>query len=316
MKEHTAKLVEGAKKEGKMIWYSTTSLVDSQALLKGYEKKYPFIETGLVRGNGPRIMSRITTEARAKRYLWDVTVNGGMRQAVFTKKGFFAKYHSPQRKFYPEFLKDAEGYWTDMYANRIVIAYNTNLVSSQEAPKIWADLLDPKWKGKMGLPPNREAWFANMLKVWGEEKGLEYMKKLAEQDLQWRAGATLNAQLVAAGELHIGLLLYNNRIESLKAKGAPIEWVALVPIYVELHPLAVSAHAPHPNAARLFIDYVLSKEGQEIIASVYRIPSRIGVDAKVSALKCEGLKQFPFDPGLVDEYERYQKLFRKVLMKK
>ena len=168
----------------------------------------------------------------------------------------------------------------------------------------------------MGLPPNREAWFANMLYAWGQEKGLAYMKRLADQDLQWRAGATLNAQLVAAGEIHFGLLLYNNRTESMKQAGAPIEWVAFEPIYLELHPLALSKKAPHPNAGKLFIDYVLSEEGQKMIASFYRIPSRNGVDALVPRLKCKGKKQFAFEPSLVDDYDKYLKLFRKVMMKK
>jgi len=211
MKEHTAKLVEGAKKEGKMVWYTTIDINDAHALLKGFEKKYPFMKTGVWRSGGERHLSRIMAEARANRHLWDVVMSGGTKSEIIRKRGLTAKYLSPHRKFYPEGSKDPEGYWTDIYLNLMVIGYNTNLVSSQEAPKAWADLLDPKWKGNMGIVTNADNWFIPMVKMMGEEKGLEYMKRLSGQDLQWRTGRTLVTQLVAAGEYGIGIAVYNHR---------------------------------------------------------------------------------------------------------
>jgi iron(III) transport system substrate-binding protein len=197
----------------------------------------------------------------------------------------------------------------------MVIGYNTNMVSSQEAPKAWADLLDPTWKGNMGIVTNADNWFIPMVKMMGEEKGLEYMKRLSVQNLQWRTGRTLVTQLVAAGEYGIGIAVYNQRVEELKSKGAPLEWVPVDPVFPEIHPLAISSHAAHPNAARLFVDFVLSREGQEMMASFYRIPSRVDVDPMVPKLK-RGLRVMPWDPTVVDEYERYYKLYRKVLMRK
>jgi iron(III) transport system substrate-binding protein len=317
MKEHTAKLVEGAKKEGKLVFYTAMTLSEAETLLKRFREKYPFIKTGVIRSGGTRLMSRIMAETRAKKYLFDVTKVGSVKDQILKQKGLTAQYRSPEMKLYPDVFKDREGYWTSIYVNMLTIGYNTNLVSPQEVPKAWEDLLDPKWKGRMGIVDNAEYWFINMLKIMGEEKGLEYMKKLAEQDLQWRAGRTLNTQLMAAGEFSIGVTLYNQRIEQLKTKGAPVDWVPFEPVIPELHPIAVSARAPHPNAAKLFVDFVLSKEGQEMIRSFYRIPCRKDVDALVPEIKCEGLKILPLDTAsIVDDYDRYYKLYRKVLMKK
>jgi len=315
--QRTAKLVEGAKKEGNLLWYSATEVKDSIELLDGFKKKYPFTNTGLYRGNGEAVLSRIITEARAKKHLWYVTINGGLKGELLKREGYLAKYPSPQRKFFPEGHMDPEGYWTDVYFNAFVIAYNTRLVPSQDVPKTYEDLLDPKWKGKMGSSDNPFDWFAAMFRkeVMGKEKGLEYMKKLSEQDIQFRAGKTLITNLVVAGEMSLGIALYNQGVEQLKEKGAPIEWVAIEPIIPLLHPLCISARAPHPNTARLFVDYVLSKEGQEILARQYRIPTRVDVDPLVPRLK-KGLKTLPFDPDIVDDYDKYVKLFRTIFLKK
>ena len=167
----------------------------------------------------------------------------------------------------------------------------------------------------MGMDTKAYEWFANMLKFMGEKKGLEYMKRLGEQNILFRTGRTLNATMVAAGEVEVGIALYNQRIEEMKAKGAPVQWLAIDPIIPEIHPLSVNAHAPHPNAARLLVDYLLSKEGQEVIASFYRIPSREDVDPIIPNLK-KGLKIMSPSFEMVDHYDRYVKLYRELLMRK
>ena len=315
--EGMAKLVEGAKKEGKLVLYTTMEGEHGEVIFRGFKKKYPFIEPGLVRSGGTRLVTRLMAETRAGKRLSDVIEHAGFYGEIFKREGLYAKYIHPHWKYFAEGFKDPEGYWTSSYSNLIVIAYNRNSVSPREAPKTYEDLLNPRWKGKMGMVANSESWFSFMLKVMGEEKGLEYFRKLAEQNIQWREGATLNTQLVAAGELDIGIRLYNYRVQLLKEQGAAIEWVAQEPIVAEIHPIGVAAHAPHPNAARLFIDYILSKEAQTIVANdLRRIPDRIDVDTPVPELKCRGKNIVAFDPSIVDDYERYLKLFRKVLLKK
>jgi iron(III) transport system substrate-binding protein len=277
--------------------------------------KYPFINVKFYRSGDVALLTKIFAEAQAKRNIVDIVDITGIGAEILRKRGLFAKYISPHWKFYSAGSKDPEGYWTDMYTNLNVIGYNTKLVSPKEVPKTYEDFLAPKWKGKIGMDTKAYYWFANILKVMGEKKGLDYMKRLAEQNIQFRTGRTLNAQMVAAGEVSIGIALYNQRVEEIKAKGAAMEWVAIEPVVPEIHPLLISANAPNPNAARLLVDYLLSREGQEVIASFLRIPSRIDVDPILPKLK-KGIKVLPFDSGITDDYDRYIKLYREVLMKK
>jgi iron(III) transport system substrate-binding protein len=314
-KDHTANLIKGAKKEGQILWYTTLYAPDVEVMLKSFRKKYPFIKPKYLRIGTQTLMNRVLGEARAKRFIWDVLSITGSEAEILNRKGLFAKYFSPERKFYPKGRMHPEGYWTDYYVNLQVIAYNTRLVSPEEVPKTWNDLLDPKWKGKMGMDNKDYDWFAYMMKLMGEKKCLEYMKKLGEQNLQIRGGKTLNSQLVAAGELSIGIALYNQRIERMKADGAPLEWFPMEGVlFPRIHPIAISSQAPHPNASKLFVDFILSEKAQKLIASFDRIPSRFGVDPLIPRLT-QG-KILPYDRTIVDDYDKYVKLYRKLLMKK
>ena len=311
-----ADLIKGAKQEGELLFYSSINVEENDAFIKRFEAKYPFLKVKLVRLADVRLLNRILAEVSAKKHIWDVALTTDTKLEVLKIKGLLAKYVSPHKKFFPEVYKPSAEYWTSAYVNREVLAYNTKLVSAKEVPKTYEDLLNPKWKGKMGMVPNRAEWFADMLKYLGEKKGMEYMRKLSQQNIQWRMGSTLNSQMLAAGEFHIGLFLFNNEIEKMKADGASVEWVALEPIRERHRPIAISAHAPHPNAAKLFVDFILSKEAQEIIAGFFRVPARTDVAAKVPRLKCEGLKFFPFNTDLLEDYQKYEKMFQEVVVRR
>ncbi|UCE74237.1 MAG: extracellular solute-binding protein [Methanomassiliicoccales archaeon] len=313
--ERTGKLIEGAKKEGKLIWYTTVTLKESEEMLRKFQEKYSFIKPELYRSGDLRLLTKILAEVSAERYIFDVLSITGISAEILKDKGLFMKYLSPHRKFYSESINDPEGYWTDFYLNLNVMGYNTRMVAPNEVPKTYEDLLNPKWKKKLGMDTKAFYWFANMFKSMGEEKALDYMKKLSQQDILFRTGRTLNAQMLAAGEVSICITLYNNRVEEMKAKGAPIEWFAIEPVVPEIHPIGVSSHAPHPHTAKLFVDFVLSKEGQNMIADFYRIPSRIDVSPRIPRLK-EGLKILPFDFSIRQDYERYVALYQKILMKR
>ena len=308
-------LVEGAKKEGKVLWYTAITANEAAILLNKFHEKYPFIETEMYRGGSENVLVKILTEASMKRHAWDVVLETGAESEILNRKGLYAKYQSPHRKFYDEGSKDAEGFWTDFYMNLNVICYNTKLVSPQEVPKTYEDLLAPRWNGKMGMDTKAYEWYYYVLRQMGEKKGLEFMKKLGEQNIAFRTGRTLNVQMVAAGEINLSITTYNQRVEAMRAKGASINWTAIEPVIPEIHPVAVSAFAPHPNAARLLVDYLLSKEGQTVIASFYRIPSRTDVDPIIPTMK-RGLKIMKPSFGMVDNYDKYTKLYRETLMRK
>ncbi|MBI2349383.1 MAG: substrate-binding domain-containing protein, partial [Deltaproteobacteria bacterium] len=154
-------------------------------------------------------------------------------------------------------------------------------------------------------------WFGTMLKAMGEEKGLSYMRALAKQQVQLRHGRTLIAQLVAAGEFKGALTAYSQTFEQLKVAGAPADWVYLSPVFANIHPTGVSSKAPHPNAGKLFVDFVLSKKGQEIIQSLRRIPDRIDTLPDPPRL-VEGITPAFAPTEVFEEFERYAKLFHEV----
>ncbi len=312
-KERVEKLIEGAKKEGTVMFYGSMSTLEAVDLLKGFEKKYPFIKAKHYRAGSDTLMEKILIETRAGRYNADVYNLRSFTSSVLVQKGLFAKYPSPHSKFYPEGFKDPQGHWTSFYMNPATIGYNTKLVPAVQAPKDWGDLLDPKWKGQMIMDREESEWFANMLKFMGREKGLQFMRKLAAQDITFRTGHTLLAQLVAAGEFKVGVVLYSPRIERMRASGAPIEWVRASPVIAYHYVVGVAAQAPHPNAARVFVDFMLSKEGQDLVVRSNRVPVRADVKADPPQL-VEGVKMMPSDTSLAEKdfkgyFDEYRKVF-------
>jgi iron(III) transport system substrate-binding protein len=307
---HTQKLIEGAKKESTpLVWYTSASIEDAKAIFLGFNRKYPFIRTDFFRAGSARLFNRIVNEARAGKVLFDLVAVRGLETHQLVKAGFFQPYLSPESAAYPAGFKDPKGYWVDYFDAYNVIGYNTKLVSRDQAPKSWEDLLDPKWKGRIALDDENFSWYGAMTQKWGREKTQRYMRSLAKQEIQLRNGQTLIAQLMAAGEFPVAMVLAH-RIEKMKEQGAPVEWVTtLDPVTVSLHPIGVAAKAPHPNAAKLFIDFILSKEGQQLLLSIERTPARPGIDTKMEARK---LKLYPIPPELGEHYDQFQKEFREI----
>lgn len=306
---HTAKLVEGAKKENSLIWYTSTSIEDITRLFDSFKRKYPFIKTEFFNAGSARVFNRILNEARVGKVFFDLVAIRGVETHQLVKDNYLQPYLSPESAAYPQGFKDAKGYWVDYFDAYNVIGYNTKLVSKEQAPKSWDDLLTPAWKGKIAMDDEMYSWYAAMAVAWGRERAQRFMKALAKQDIQLRSGHTLIAQLMAAGEFHMGMVLAH-RVERMKEQGAPLEWVTtLDPVTVSLHPIGVAAKAPHPNAAKLFIDFLLSKEGQQTVLAIGRTPARPGIDTKMQAIN---LKLFPIPPELGEHYNRYQKEFREI----
>jgi iron(III) transport system substrate-binding protein len=185
-------------------------------------------------------------------------------------------------------------------------------VKREELPKSYEDLLHPRWRRRMVLDKNEDRWFANMLHLMGEKKGMEFMQALAKQEVNIRSGRSLITQLLAAGEFDLQIVAYWYRPHLLKLKGAPVDWVAMEPALVALHPISILDRAPNPNAAKLFIDYVLSEEGQRLFASRGREPARPGIrpEGYPSHLKVIP-SRVELAEKLADYTRRYEALFVK-----
>jgi iron(III) transport system substrate-binding protein len=270
-------LIENAKKEGRLVFYTSVETEFARVLTGGFEAKYPFIKTDMFRSTHDKIFSRLNVERKAGAFVADVLSVGEFETYHMQKRGLLTPYKAPSAAVYPEGFKDPDGYWTDFYDNLMVSAYNTTRVKRDELPKRYEDLLQPRWRRRMVLDRNEDRWFANMLHHMGENKGMEFMQALAKQDVAIRSGRSLITQLLAAGEFDLQIVAYWYRPYLLKKQGAPVDWFSLEPAFVALHPISIVERAPHLNAAKLFIDYVLSEEGQRLLAKRGREPSRPGI---------------------------------------
>lgn len=305
-----ASVRERAEAEGKLMFYAAFNANDSKTLTDGFKKLYPKIDATFYRTTDAQLMERILTENRAGQNLWDVAMTTSFYGHNLKKRGLFAAYDSPERKHFRDGYKDPEAMWTSIYTNYAAFGYNTRAVAQSSLPKSHADLLKPEWKGQLGIDSKPYEWFGTIVKAMGEEKGLSFMRELAKL-AQLRSGRTLVAQLVAAGEFKGALTAYSQTFEVLKPAGAPVDWVYVNPVFANIHPVGISAKAPHPNAARLFMDFVLSKRGQELIRGMNRIPDRIDTPPGQARL-IEGIKPAFAPTEVLEEFQRYAKMFDEI----
>jgi iron(III) transport system substrate-binding protein len=299
-----------AETEGKLVFYAGFNANDSKTLIDGFKQLYPKIEWTFYRSTDAQLMERMLTEARAGRHLWDVMMSSSFYGHSLKKRGMLMPYDSPERKFFRDGYKDPQATWTSIFTNYGALGFNTRIVSKASVPKSYGDLLKPEWKGNIGIESRAYEWFGTMVKAMGDEKGLVFMRELAKQ-VGLRNGRSLLAQLVAAGEFKGALSAYSTQFEQMKPAGAPVEWVYLNPVFANIHPTGISAKAPHPNAARLFIDFVLSKRGQELVRGMQRIPDRIDTPPEQTRF-IEGIKPAFAPTEVLENFEGYAKQFHEI----
>jgi iron(III) transport system substrate-binding protein len=305
-------VVEGARKEGQLVFYSGMPIPDAQEILSTLEKKYPFIKTTFYRATGSALVSRIQTEQRAGTHIWDVMNATGFEPYALVEQGYFAKYDSAERRDFPEGHKDNDGMWATMYTTPMVVSYNIKLVAPADLPKDYADLLSPKWKGRLGMDSSDLEWYANLRKIWGAEKARNFLEGLKRQDIRFAQGRSMLTGLLSGGE--IALLVNNflqNAIEA-KHKGSPVEFLALDPVVSAAGLVGINRLAPHPNAARLFVDFVLSREGQELIVKSDRSSVRKDVAGNPLDL-IKNVRIVPSDLSLGKNYVQIRDEYRDLL---
>lgn len=306
----SAVLIEAARKEGRVVFYTPLNINDSRPLLQRFEQKYPFIKTDMLRMSAEPLLNRVITEDRAGHNAVDVINNTVINP--LKKLRLLQPYRSPEHAAYLDQFKDSEGYWASLNNNYYVLGYNPKLVSAKEVPTDWQDLLNPKWKGKIGMDQEEFEWFGATVEVWGRERAVRYHRALAQQQIHWRKGHTLISQLIAAGEFPIGIV-YAHRVESMKKAGAPIDWVRTInPVFVAMAPVGLAAKAPHPNAGRLLLDFMLSYESQQHLRSANRLSGRMDIEPLVPEMHHSRLKLTAIDPKVTDDINRHANEFREI----
>ena len=273
------KLVEGAKKEGQVIFYS--AMIVNQALrplADKFGKKYPFIKMTYWRAPSEDIAQKVSAEVRAGNVLGDVLEGTGVGELA-VNAGLLVPYTTPAMKAYPELYSDADHMWTPTRLSYYSIAYNTRLVPDNKVPKSYEELLDPQWKGKMawriGSASGTPLFLTNLRLAWGEDKARAYFDKLKDQKIvNFGAGSARTlVDRVVAGEYAIALNIFAHHPLISKAKGAPVNAKLLDPVASTAATMGVAKGAKHPHAGLLLIDFILSKEGQEILRGADYFPA-------------------------------------------
>lgn len=266
-------VIEAAKKEGAVVLYTTMDIQNSKPLLDAFLAKYPFIKGDLVRLGGTAMVSRIITEAQAGSSRFDLAVGISPSYMPMRERNLIAPYKSPEFPNLYDDTHDAQGYWSTVYLNTLVLGYNTKVIGKNDLPKSYDDLLKPQFKQKFIIDIENHDVFVALSQEWGQEKAIAYFKGIAKQEPVFLRGNTNRANMVSVGERSL-TFVYAQVIERMKQTGAPVDWIPLEPVAVEVNPAMISAKAPHPNAARLFVDYLLSKDGQEFLKTFRRIGPR------------------------------------------
>ncbi len=307
--DREAKLLEGARKEGQVSIYTSLNTRDSGPITQAFEKKYG-VKPLLWRSSSEKVLQRAVTEARAGRFLCDVLETNGPEMEALYREKLLAEFVSPYFKDLPPAAFPKHRHYVADRFNFFVIGYNTKAIKPEDAPNSYLDLLNPRFAGKVGLEAGDTDWFAAVVKFMGEEKGMDFFRKLAATKPQMRSGHTLMAELLSSGEVPLAATIYNHNVEKMALRGAPVKWKALTPTFGRPNAVGVTAHAPNPHAALLFADFMLSPQGQTLIKEVNRVPASRAVDTP--------LNKFPFemiDPVItLDEADKWEKLWSELFL--
>jgi iron(III) transport system substrate-binding protein len=305
------KLIEGAKREGELNLYTSAQSDDIGAVAAAYEKKYG-VKVSMWRASSEKVLQRAVAEARAGRHSMDIAETNGPEMESMHREKILQAVKSPHHAdLIPQALRP-HGEWVGTRLNVFVQAYNTKAVRKQDLPKRWEDLLDPKWKDKLGIEQEDSDWLAGVLGDIGEAGGAKLLKQVvAKNGISVRKGHTLLAQLVVSGEIPFALTVYNYKAEQLKGKGAPIDWFAIGNAIARPNGVGVARRAPHPYAAVLFYDFEISEEGQKILAARDFVPTSRKVDTPLNKLPMK----FVDARVTLDEYDKWAKLYEEIFGK-
>ncbi len=309
--DRDARLIERAKQEGTVVLYTSLAPAESRPLAAAFEKKHG-IKVDLWRALSDKVLQRTITEANGRRHAVDVVETNGPEMEMLSREKLLSEFHSPHVADLPQNAIPPHRLWMPDRLNFYVVAYNTTKVQKSELPATYEGFTDARWKGRIGIEATDAEWMATLIKTWGSDKGMAFFRKLAAMKPDVRKGHVLLAELIAAGEVPVGLTVYNGNAETLKRKGAPIDWVPIEPVAARTQGIGVAKNAPHPHAALLFADFVLSPEGQTLFESMGRAPASTRVKSR--------MKAFPYimidTATVLDEADKWEQLWDELFIRK
>jgi iron(III) transport system substrate-binding protein len=312
--DRSARLVDGAKKEGEVDVYTSETVDDEAALSAAFQKKYG-LRLKLWRGSANDILQRTVLEARGGRFAVDAIETGAITMESLQREQLLQPVNSPAfADLKPEAIRPHHE-WIGTRYNVFVAAYNTGAVNKADLPKTYADLANPRWKDKLGVEAESSDWFGTLTEAMGGARGVALFRDIvAKNGISVRRGHTLLANLVISGEVPLAISTYLYRIAQLKAHGAPVDWFTIPPVVARFEGVGVARHAPHPNAAMLYLDFMLT-DGQAILAGRDFLPASAKIPPSPAATLPPGTALTFIDPAkALDQSQEWSTSYRQIVM--
>ncbi len=303
------RLIEAAKKEGELSVYHVYPYLPT--LMAAFTKKTG-IKIKAWRAGSEAVLQRLMAETRGGRFEVDIVQNNAPENEAAHREKLLQDVWSPHFKDLINGAAPKHAAWAGITLDVWTAAYNTAAVKKEELPKTYADLADPRWKGRLAIEANNHAWFGALIGELGEDAGLKLFNQIVTTNgIAARKGHSVLANLVASGDIHLALTVYNWNPEQLKKKGAPIEALLLPPLMAQPSTIAIPRRAPNPAAALLFYDFMLG-EGQKLLAEASFVPTSKVLD---HPLNRQPLKMI--DPvQALDLQDKWLKQFDELIVKR
>lgn len=303
------KILEKAKQEGTVAVYTSLSPTEAKPLVALFEQKYG-VKVAMWRGLSDQVLQRTVSEARGRRYTVDVVETNGPEMESLAREQLLAEFHTPRLADLPQDMLPRSRMWLPDRLTVFVVGYNTQKVKREDLPKTYEGFTDPKWKGRIALESSDAEWMAAVVHAWGEQRGMAFFQKLSAEKPTLRKGHILLSQLIASGEIDVGLTAYYANVASAKARGGPIEWAPVEPLVVRPQGLGIARNAPHPYAALLWADFMLSPEAQGLLNTLGRVPVSRAVKTEFSSQR-----YVVVDPAVVlDQSDKWQGLWDRMFV--
>jgi len=309
--DRAQKVLAAAQKEGSLTLYTSFAEKDLPPLTAAFEKKYG-IKVRVWRANSEKVVQRTVAEAAARRHEVDAIHSSALEMEALHREKILQPVSSPHSAELIAGALRPHGEWIATYLSIWVQAYNTRLIAKADLPRTFQDLLEPKWKGKLGIEGNIPEWYATVALHMGEENGIRFFRDLvARNGISVRSGHSLLNNMVAAGEVPLALTMYQFLAEAAKRKGAAVDWFVLEPAVARMSGVGIARRAPHPNATLLFYDWLLSVEAQKVLLSLDYVPTNAQVPSPFT-----GRRFTLVDPAVaLDQGDKWRRSFEEVILK-
>ncbi len=304
------RLIEGAKREKELTFYSSIPPEDIAALVSAFDKKYG-VKVKVWRADSESFLQRIINETRARRFEVDVMAGSSSALEPLFRENLLQEVKSPYLAgIIPEAIAPHRQ-WVAVYLSMFVQAYNTDLVRQDSLPKTFYDLLRPQWKDRLGIEAEDYDWFAQVVMDLGEAQGLRLFRDIvASNGISVRKGHSLLTNLVVAGEVPLALTAYGFLAEQAKRRGAPLDWFVIPPAIARPTAEGLARNAPHPHAAVLFFDFLISEEGQQILANRQVVTVSRSIETPFN----KGPLKLIDSAAILDQARKWQDLYHKTII--